>query len=114
MELQRSHIIGISVGLSIIAVAFFLTGTKIFFLLTGIGFLTILAPFVFGIIRETKINLEKEEMFLEFSRNLVESVKTGTPISRSIVNVKNKGYGVLGPHISKSISIIGAATTTLI
>ena len=40
-------------------------------------------------------------MFLEFARSLVESVKTGTPISRSIVNVRNKPYGVLSPHIKK-------------
>jgi len=40
-------------------------------------------------------------MFLEFARNLVESVKTGTPISRSIVNVKEKQYGALSEHVKK-------------
>ena len=29
-------------------------------------------------------------MFLEFARNLVESVKSGTPISRSILNIRKK------------------------
>src|SRR3989344_4289746 len=36
-------------------------------------------------------------MFLEFSRNLVESVKTGTPISK----IKDKPYGVLSQHVNK-------------
>ena len=40
-------------------------------------------------------------MFLEFSRNLVESVKAGTPISRSIINLKGKNFGSLTPHINK-------------
>ena len=50
---------------------------------------------------EVKVATEKEEMFLEFSRNLVESVKTGTPISKSIINMKTKDYGVLTKHIGK-------------
>jgi flagellar protein FlaJ len=40
-------------------------------------------------------------MFLEFARNLVESVKTGTPISRSIINMQNKNFGSLSPHVKK-------------
>ena len=67
----------------------------------GLSFLVALAPFVFSIMHENKVALEKEEMFLEFSRNLVESVKTGTPISKSILNVKDRAYGELSPHIKK-------------
>src|SRR3989344_7928001 len=40
-------------------------------------------------------------MFLEFSRNLVENVRAGTPISKSIVNVQSKDYGALNPHVQK-------------
>jgi len=40
-------------------------------------------------------------MFLEFSRNLAESVAAGTPISKSIVNMRSKNYGVLSPNIIK-------------
>ncbi len=40
-------------------------------------------------------------MFLEFSRNLVESVKVGIPISKSIMNVRKKDYGSLNPYINK-------------
>jgi len=101
MDFNKSHWIGIGAGVAIILLSLVLMGTSVFFLILGIGVLVSLAPFVFGIIHETKVTTEKEEMFLEFSRNLVESVKTGTPISKSIINVKDKAYGVLSPHIKK-------------
>ena len=40
-------------------------------------------------------------MFLEFSRDLVESVKSGTPINKSIINSRNKPYGALSVNIQK-------------
>ena len=40
-------------------------------------------------------------MFLEFARNLVESVKTGTPISKSLVNLKKKNFGSLSVNVEK-------------
>ncbi len=101
MEFGKAHWIGIGVAVVLIGVAFILSGTKVFFLLVGLGFLVAIAPFVFTIMHENKVAAEKEEMFLEFSRNLVESVKTGTPISKSIINVKNKAYGELSPHVKK-------------
>jgi flagellar protein FlaJ len=101
MELKKTHYMGIGIGLAIIVVSFFFTGTKVFFLLFGTGILAGSLPFVTSLINETKIENEKEEMFLEFTRNLVESVKTGTPISRSIINLRDKAYGVLGENIKK-------------
>jgi len=53
------------------------------------------------LINENKVSAQKEEMFLEFARNLVESVNTGTPISKTIVNMKKKPFGVLSPHVEK-------------
>jgi len=70
-------------------------------LLLGIGIMIGVLPFVISVLNETRIKNEKEEMFLEFARNLVESVKTGTPISKSIINVKGRSYGVLSEHINK-------------
>jgi len=101
MEIGKSHWIGIGLAVVLLTLAFVLSGTKLFFLFIGLGFLVGLAPFVFSIMHENKVATEKEEMFLEFSRNLVESVKTGTPISKSIVNVKDKAYGELSPHVKK-------------
>ena len=44
---------------------------------------------------------EKEEKFLEFTRDLVENVRSGTPISKSIVNLRGRNYGTLSPHVDK-------------
>ena len=79
----------------------FFINTRFFFFLVGVGVLSAASPFVLAIIRETNVNAEKEDMFLEFSRNLVESVKAGTPISKSIINVREKPYGVLSENIKK-------------
>jgi flagellar protein FlaJ len=42
-----------------------------------------------------------EVMFLEFMRSLVESVKSGVSIPRSIQNVSKKDYAELNPYIKK-------------
>lgn len=101
MEIKRGHWIGIVCSLVIIILSLFLMNTSFFFLVLGIGIIVGVAPFVLSTIVETKAGVEKEAMFLEFSRNLVESVKTGTPISKSIVNMRNKPYGVLSENIKK-------------
>jgi len=101
MELKISHWIGILLGLVIIGISFLFYGQGIFFFIVGVGFLLGVAPFVFSTIRETTIMSEKEEMFLEFARNLVESVKTGTPVSKSILNVRNRSYGALSENVQK-------------
>lgn len=101
MEFRKIHLFGIILGVVTLVAASLLMGTKLFFLLIGGGILIIAAPFVLTTINETRMENEKEEMFLEFTRNLVESVKTGTPISKSIINAKDKAYGVLGGNIKK-------------
>ena len=101
MELKAGHWTGIFIGLLIVGISFFFIGTRFFFFIIGTGVLSVAAPFVLAIVRETTIAAEKEDMFLEFARNLVESVKTGTPISKSIINVRDKPYGVLSENIKK-------------
>ena len=101
MKFKKIHWIMISISIVVILFSLFLLGTRFFFFVFGIGVLIGFAPFVFSVINETRISTEKEEMFLEFSRNLVESVKTGTPINKSVINVKDKPYGVLSENIKK-------------
>ncbi|MEK6833692.1 MAG: type II secretion system F family protein, partial [Nanoarchaeota archaeon] len=101
MEFKKIHLLGIGAALIIIGLSFLFRDTKLFFLIIGIGVLSGVLPFVISLINETRVENEKEEMFLEFTRNLVESVKTGTPISKSIINLKDKAYGVLGQNIKK-------------
>lgn len=101
MEIGKAHWIGIGLALVIISCSFFFIGNRAFFFIIGIGVLTGVTPFIFSMTQETREENEKEEMFLEFARNLVESVKTGTPISKSIINMKKKSFGVLSEHVEK-------------
>ncbi|GIU68665.1 MAG: hypothetical protein KatS3mg001_515 [Candidatus Pacearchaeota archaeon] len=93
--------IGIISGIVIVLISLLFIKTNFFFFIFGIGIAIAVLPYIISVVYETKVEAEKEEMFLEFARNLVESVKTGTPINKSIINVKNKNYGVLTPHIQK-------------
>ena len=101
MRLKKSHKIGLIVSGVIMLVALALAGTSAFFFVFGISLLVAALPFVMTAVHQTKIASEKEIMFLEFSRNLVESVKAGTPISKSIINMRTKSYGVLTENVKK-------------
>ncbi|MFH1787522.1 MAG: type II secretion system F family protein [archaeon] len=101
MELKKTHWMGIIFSLILFSLSFLFIKTNFFFFLIGMAMLIGASPFVFTMIIEAKVASQKEEMFLEFTRNLVESVNTGTPISKSIINVKRKSYGVLSENIEK-------------
>ncbi len=99
------HMLGIILGVIILIIdgIFFLNaqGKNLFLFILGLAITVIALPFVVGLILENKREQEISEMFLEFSRNLAESVATGTPISKSILNMKDKNYGLLSPYIQK-------------
>jgi flagellar protein FlaJ len=101
MEMKKVHWGGIIIGLIVICISFLFLNTNLFFFILWSGVLIGVSPFVYTTMQATKDNIEKEEMFLEFTRNLVESVQTGTPISKSIVNMKKKSFGVLSRHVEK-------------
>ena len=101
MKIKKSQLVGMGIGLFVILLSLIFIGQSVFFLILGIGIIIGVFPFILSLIVQNKSDTEKEEMFLEFSRNLVESVKVGLPISKSIVNVKDKSYGSLGPHVQK-------------
>ena len=110
MKLKRMHWFGIiaaGILLLINIVYYSLRGNLNLFLFLGAICLTILfMPFVIGIVLENRKEENATEMFLEFSRNLAESVATGTPVSKSIVNMRNKNYGVLTLNITKLVDQI--------
>jgi len=102
MELKTRHWIGIGIGAVILLADLVLfMKSKVFIFILGIALLIVALPFIASTMIETGREKEKEDMFLEFTRNLVESVKAGTPISKSIINVRDKEYGSLGSHITK-------------
>jgi len=102
MELKKVHWIGIIFALVIILsdLVFFM-GEEIFFFLIGIGLVIGILPFIINLVLESSAEKEKDVRFLEFSRNLAESVKSGNPIGQSILNMRNKNFGSLTPHIQK-------------
>lgn len=103
-RIKKIHIIGLSIAIIIVILStIFLKASSpnLFYFILGIAFLIAGSPFFSSLIIESNITREKDEMFLEFSRNLVESVRSGTPISKSILNVKNKDFGSLSPYIDK-------------
>jgi archaeal flagellar protein FlaJ len=111
VEFRKENILGTIFAIVIILISTFFIKTKFFFLILGVGIIIGFLPFVLSILKEAKKEKEKEEMFLEFARNLVESVKTGTPISKSIINSKEKNYGVLSEHVAKLANQIQMGST---
>lgn len=101
MDMHWYHWAGSGVALFMLLISLLFWGTEYFFLIIGFAVIFAALPFVLSSAQEVRISAEKEEMFLEFARNLVESVKTGTPISKSILNVKHKSYGVLTENVTK-------------
>ena len=106
VKINRTMIIGIIFGLIIIAsssVFFYLDkmDSKLFSFLVSIAAVIIAIPFFINLLVESNKEKSKDQMFLEFSRDLVEGVKAGTPISKSIINVRFKDYGSLSPYVIK-------------
>jgi pilus assembly protein TadC len=103
MKLKKMHWFGIATGFAItlLGTVFFLDNQRMLFFLIGLSVGVIILPFIVGISLENKKEQRINEMFLEFSRSLAESVSTGTPISKAIIAMKKKNYGVLNPHVNK-------------
>ena len=107
MEIKKIHIIGIVfvvIGISVSYILFMMPEEpkpELFYFITGLAFVAGAFPFIVSLMLESSKEKENNDMFLEFSRNLVESVKSGTPISRSIINLRYKHYGSLTPYIQK-------------
>jgi archaeal flagellar protein FlaJ len=103
MKLKRMHWFGIIAAILIISfgVVFFYDNQKMLMFLAGVGVGVAVLPFIISITFENQKEQKLNEMFLEFTRNLAESVAAGTPISKGIVNVKKKNYGVLNPYVQK-------------
>ncbi|MFH1358613.1 MAG: type II secretion system F family protein [archaeon] len=102
-EVNKTQIIGavIAVIIIILDVLFLRSNSELFYFILGISFIIVGFPFFLYLILESRQATQKESMFLEFSRDLVGNVKAGTPISKAILNIRKKDYGVLTPHIDK-------------
>lgn len=102
LNLNKPKIIGVVVALATVILSLiFLRDNEIFYFIIGLAFIIGMLPFFVSLILETGVMREKEEMFLEFVRSLAENVKAGTPIGRSILNVRKKDHGKLNPYVDK-------------
>ena len=90
----------------LVSASFLLVRTRFFIVVMILGFITGISPFVFSVVKESRISNEKVEMFMEFARNLAEGVKMGTPVSQCILHLGDKDYGDLSPHVKKLASQI--------
>jgi flagellar protein FlaJ len=108
MTINKSQIMGLIAAATIIIVSgifaylnLFNVDIKIFYFVAGIAMIIAGMPFFTSLLVESQKERSIDAMFLEFARDLVEGVKSGTPISKSIINVKTKNYGSLSPHVDK-------------
>src|SRR3989344_2540692 len=103
MKLKKMHWLRIisAVAIVLIDLVFFFNNERMFLFLIGIAFVPLALPFVIGLTLENDREQKIDEMFLEFSRNLAESVSAGTPISKGIINMRKKNFGVLSSYIQK-------------
>ena len=102
MKIKKVALTGIIASILIVIIdLIFFSKDKIFTFIIGIAFVVGIAPFLLNILSESKEEEDISTMFLEFSRNLAESVVTGTPISKSIINMSKKNYSALNPYIQK-------------
>ncbi|MDD5149130.1 MAG: type II secretion system F family protein [Flavobacterium sp.] len=102
MKINKIEMFGIIfAAITLIADFIFFRGENIFYFIFAIALIICALPFLIYLIVGAGEEKEKEEMFLEFARDLVEGVKSGVPISKSIMNVKDKNYGALSAHIQK-------------
>ena len=102
MKLKKYHYITIVIALAVIVFDFLWFWQKRpFFFIFGLAIIFVLFPFVADFVYSMGKEKEKEEMFLEFMTDLSESVKTGIPISRSIINISKRNYKSLDKHVKK-------------
>lgn len=102
MKITKAQWIGLIFFVLIAGVDFaFLRGESIFLFLMGIAVAILFLPFLVQLVIESNSEKEKNERFLDFTRSLAESVKAGTPVGKSIVNMSNKNFGSLTPYIRK-------------
>ena len=102
---KARYLLSIFLGLLVLSGgAYFLLGTRFFSVSIVVGFFVMfLWPFL-DFLHELKRQKEIELAFLEFSRNLVEAIKSGVALPRAILHVGNKDYRSLTPYVRKLAS----------
>ncbi len=95
-----SKYVSVVIGILIIIISLVFL-KKLAFLLVGLGIIIAVLPFIVSYLTSVRKEREKETRFLEFIRELTDSVKAGTPISKSILAVSKKDFGSLTSNVEK-------------
>lgn len=102
MKFEKKNLWGIILGMILIVGGIVIFGfDPRFYFVVVIALVAGALPFVLSVVFSQGKQKEKEARFLEFTRDLVENVKSGTPISKSIVNLQNRDYGPLSENVRK-------------
>ncbi len=101
MKLGAMHWMGIVAGIIAATISWNLYSGELLKFLLVVSLLLTIIPFMISFMLRQNRQQAKEDKFLAFMRDLVETVRSGTPISKGIINLKNRAYGPLSPHISK-------------
>lgn len=111
MKIGIAHWLGILAGIGLAVASYIIFSGNLLWFLIAVSLVVAALPFMIGLVVGQAKQREKEEKFLEFSRDLVEAVKSGTPISKSIINLKDRNYGQLSLHIEKLANQLSVGIT---
>jgi len=107
IEFKKKYFVGIFAGLLLIMLNFYLFFGKRWFWPGIIISITLgWSQFWMDYLKELRRQKEIEFQFVEFVRSLVESVKSGISIPKSIQHVAKKDFSSLNPYILKLASQI--------
>ncbi|MEK6813104.1 MAG: type II secretion system F family protein [Nanoarchaeota archaeon] len=96
------YLLGIFAGLAGgVASFFFLLHTRFFYTSIVVCILFMLIQPFLDFLHELKRQKDIELAFLEFSRNLVEAIKSGIALPKAILYVSTKDYHSLTPYVRK-------------
>ena len=106
------HWLGIGAGVLLAAGSVIMfSGSSLMYFLLVVSSLVGILPFMLGFLSKENRYKEKEEKFLEFTRDLVENVRSGTPITKSIMRLGNRNYGTLTKHVGKLVNQLSIGIT---
>jgi len=102
MKLEKMHWLGLGIGLiGTAGTLLIFKGTKYMSFFVVLSLIAGTLPFMISFLLGQGRQKEKEEKFLAFTRDLVETVRSGSPISKAIMNLRNRNYGSLTVNVRK-------------
>ncbi len=102
MKIELRHQIALILGAAILVLSLiFLRSSPYIKPIIAMGIILATIQFWIDMLRENKRQNELENKFLEFSRALESTVKSGVPVPKAIMQISNADYGALTPHVKK-------------